>query len=74
MEPQKPKSKVSPFRDILNIRYFGLGLCFHFGRWYCLHAEFYGINGTLIIDSVVLKSGGLLRSKRAMFQVQNQTQ
>lgn len=64
MEPQKPKSKVSPFRDILNIRYFGLGLCFHFGMWYCLHAEFFfGINGTSIIDSVMLKSGGPLRSE-----------
>lgn len=63
MESQKPKRKVSPFRDILNIRYFALGLCFHFGRWYCLHAEFYGMNGTPILDSVVLKSGGLLRSE-----------
>lgn len=61
MELKKPKSKVSPFRDVLNIRYFELGLCFHFGRWYCLHAEFYGINGTSVIDSVVPKSGGLLR-------------
>ena len=35
----------------------GLGLCFSFGRWCCLHAEFYSLNGTSIIESVVLRSG-----------------
>jgi hypothetical protein len=39
----------------------GLGLCSHFGRWCCLSAEFYGFNGTSVVESVVLRSGSLLQ-------------
>ena len=35
-----------------------LGLCFSFGRWCCLHAEFYSLNGTSTMESVVLRSRG----------------
>jgi hypothetical protein len=39
----------------------GLGIYFHFGKWYCLRAEFYDPNGISIMESVVLRSGwGLL--------------
>jgi hypothetical protein len=31
---------------------------FIFGRWYCLHAEFYSLNGASIMESVVLRLGG----------------
>lgn len=37
----------------------GLGICFHFGRGYYLHAEFYGLIGTSIMVLVVQESGGL---------------
>ena len=33
------------------------GLCFHFGNWCCLCAEFYGLNGISITESVVLRPG-----------------
>jgi hypothetical protein len=55
------KSKVSTFRDFLRTMDFdGLGLCFHFGRWCCQSAEFYSLNGTSIMESLVLRSGALL--------------
>ena len=38
----------------------GLGLSLHFGRRYGVLAEFDGLNGTSIMASVVLRSGGLL--------------
>lgn len=38
-----------------------LGLCFHFGRWCCLCAEFYGLEWYCIMASVVLRFGGLLQ-------------
>lgn len=42
----------------------GLGLYFCFGTWCCcLYAEFYGLNITSIMESVVLKFGRLLRSR-----------
>ena len=37
----------------------GLGLCFDFGRWCCLCAEFYGLNGTSTMQLIVLRSVGL---------------
>ena len=40
----------------------GLGLCFCFGGWYCLHEEFYSLNSTSVMESVVVKSGGLLHN------------
>jgi hypothetical protein len=43
----------------------GLGLCFISGRWFCLCAEFYSLNGTYISCTMVrrpTKSGGLLYS------------
>lgn len=40
----------------------GLGPGSSFGRWRCLHTEFYSMNGTFIMESVVLRSGILLRS------------
>lgn len=44
----------------------GLGFSFSFGRWYCLHVEFYSLNGTssgvsCAKLSVLLMSGGLLQ-------------
>lgn len=32
-------------------------LCFHLGRWRCLHVEFYALRGTPIVETVVLRSG-----------------
>lgn len=34
----------------------GLGLCFLFGRWRCLSAEFFSPNNTSIMESAVLRS------------------
>lgn len=39
----------------------GLGLCFCFDRWCCLCAQCYSLNGTSFMESVVLRSGGLLQ-------------
>ena len=59
MELQKPKNKVSTFRDFLrSMDLDGIGPCFSVGGWCCPWAEFYSLNG--IMESVVLKSGGLL--------------
>lgn len=33
-----------------------------FVRWCCLQSEFYGLNGTSTMESVVLSSGSLLKS------------
>lgn len=38
----------------------GWGLCSPFGRHCCLPAGFQGLNGTLVMASVVPRSGGLL--------------
>lgn len=39
----------------------GLGICFHFDRWCHLYlcAEFNGLNGTSVMETVVPKSGHL---------------
>lgn len=42
----------------------GLSLCFHFGRWYHLCAEFNGLNGSSIMESVVPRSGHLLQKPK----------
>lgn len=39
----------------------GFVLQFHFGRWYCPYTEFYSLSGTSIMESVVLRSGGLTK-------------
>ena len=46
-----------------------LSLCFYFGRWYCVHAEFYVLNGTSIIESVVIRSQDLLYSGTLLHSV-----
>ena len=57
MELQKPKSKVNMFRDFPGTMGFdGLGLCFSFVR-----LLFYSLNGTSIMESIVLRSGALLQ-------------
>lgn len=57
MRLQKPESKVSACRDFPGTMEFaGLGLCFGLGRWCCLCAEFYSLNGTSIVELVVLRS------------------
>ena len=38
----------------------GLSLCFN-GKYCCLCAEFYSLNGTSIMESIVLRSEDLLR-------------
>ena len=40
----------------------GQGLCFHVGMWCCLHIKFSILNSTSIMESIVLRSQGLLRS------------
>lgn len=74
MEVQKPKIKASTFRDFpWTVDLMGSagrvylsvdcnGLCFLFGRWYCLCDNFYGLNCTSVMESVVLMSEDLLRS------------
>lgn len=58
MELQKPKA----FGDCPRaVDFDGLGLCFHFSKECCLHAEFYGLNVTSIMELVVLRSESLLR-------------
>lgn len=37
----------------------GSGLRFSFGRWCCTQVEFYTLNGTSIMKSVVVRNGGL---------------
>lgn len=55
---RNPKSKVSTFRDVSRTTGLGgLGLCFSFVRWGSLHVRFNGLNGTSIIESVVVRSG-----------------
>jgi hypothetical protein len=44
----------------------GLGLCFCLGRWCCLHAEFYGLNGASVMESVVLRYGALLQPQKVI--------
>ena len=61
MELQEPKSEVSTSRDFPRTMDFeGFGLCFYFGRWCCPCAGFQGLNGASIMESVVLRSEGLL--------------
>ena len=40
----------------------GLGSGLNFDRWCCLCAEFYSLDGTSIMESVVLRSWALLHS------------
>ena len=62
-ELEKPKGKVSTVRDFPRMKDLdGLYLCFHFDRWHCLPVELYRLNGSSIMESVVLRSQGLLRS------------
>lgn len=43
-EEQKPTNKVGTFRDLFRTTDCDvLSLCFHFGSWYYLHAEFHGL-------------------------------
>jgi hypothetical protein len=59
-ELQKPKIKVSRFRDFpTTICLDGLGLCFYLGRWCCV-LSFMARMVTSIMPSVVLRSRGLL--------------
>lgn len=59
-ELQKPRGKVSTFRELpRTVELDGLGLCFNFSRWCCLRAKFYSLNGTSATESVVLRSGSL---------------
>ena len=61
MELQKPKGKVSTFRDFpRTIDFDGSGLCFHLGRYYCPCGRVLWPNGTSIMESVMLRSAGLL--------------
>lgn len=63
-ELQKPKGKVSTFRDFpRTVDFDRIGLCSPFGRWCCLHAGFRGLNGTSTTWAVVLRSGGLLQEQ-----------
>lgn len=64
--PQIPKNKnsckVSTFKDLpITMDFDGLGICFHFGRWCHLYlcAEFNGLNGTSIMETIVTRSGHL---------------
>lgn len=45
----------------------GLDLCFGFGGWSCLRADFYGLNAPCIMESLVLRSGTLLDSPLPVF-------
>jgi hypothetical protein len=69
---QKPPKKnyththttISTYRDFpRTINFDELGLCFCFGRLCSLCAEFYGLNDTFIIESVVPKVQNLLKSE-----------
>ena len=63
-EQQKPKSKVSPFRDFPRAMHFvGVSLCF--GRR-CV--ECCGPNGTSVMESVRLKFWGAARSGTVLHQ------
>lgn len=44
----------------------GVGLCFHFGRQYCLHAEVYGLNGGSISKWQLYKCLGPCYSQAPM--------
>ena len=60
VELQNPKSNVSSFRECPRTMDFdGPGLCFHFGRWCCLYADFYELNGASTLEPIMLRSGGL---------------
>lgn len=46
------------FRDFPRTMVFnGVGLCCSFGWWCCLCAGFYSLNGTSVMESVVLRYG-----------------
>lgn len=46
-----PKTKISTLTDFpTTVVFDGLGFCFSFSRWYCLHAVFYGQSGTFIME------------------------
>ena len=58
---QKLKNKVSTIRNFPSLDFHELGCCFHFGRWCCLCAAFYGPSGTSLMESVMLRSEGLVQ-------------
>lgn len=58
-ELQESKCRVSTYFS-RKMGLGGLGLCFYFGRWCCLCAEFYSLNEISMMASVVLRSGSLL--------------
>lgn len=39
---------------------------FNFGWWCCLHVEFYSLNATSVLESVVLRCGALLHKAGAV--------
>lgn len=56
---QKPKGEVITFRDFPWILDFDeLYHSFSFDQWCCLHAEVYGLSGTSIKESVVIRAQG----------------
>lgn len=60
-----PNIKFSISKDFTKTLDFDKsGLCFHCGRRYCLHAEFYSLNGTSIMESVVLRAGACYNRKQ----------
>lgn len=54
---------------LTTVNFEGLGLCFGFSRWCCLHAEFefYSPSGTSTMESVVLRSLDLLKSGTLLY-------
>jgi hypothetical protein len=47
----------------------GLGLCSSFGRWCYVHAEFYSLNRTSIVQSVLLRSEVQLMSRALLYLI-----
>lgn len=45
----------------------GLGLYFHYGKRCCECAEFYCLNGTSILEKILLRSEGLLQHQACQF-------
>jgi hypothetical protein len=45
----------------------GLCFCFSFGRWCCLYAGLYSLSGSFTMESVVLRSGDLLRTGALLY-------
>lgn len=62
-ELQKPKSAVRTFSDVFQNYWLWWIKSFSFWQVWCLHDEFYGLNSTSFMTSIVLRSGGLLHRK-----------